>query len=133
VNPLSNVLAISERFADLPFDPADASVAEAAARRHISAASHAHESALPTCVNKASVRPTAATAPALSPYLYPQPPPFRTLGETSEIELKSAGSPFSIAARWAKVALSARAISNKHETSACRTVPRSQRVTGSIC
>ena len=37
VNTLANVLAISERFADLPFDLADASVAEAAARLRIGA------------------------------------------------------------------------------------------------
>ena len=37
VNTLANVLAISERFADLPFDLADASVAEAAVRLRISA------------------------------------------------------------------------------------------------
>ena len=37
VTTLANVLAISERFADLPFDLADASVAEAAARLQISA------------------------------------------------------------------------------------------------
>ena len=36
-NTLANVLAISERFADLPFDLADASVAEAAARLRIGA------------------------------------------------------------------------------------------------
>jgi len=37
VNTLANVLAISERFAALPFDLADASVAEAAARLRIGA------------------------------------------------------------------------------------------------
>ena len=37
MNTLANVLAISERFADLPFDLADASVAEAAARLQIGA------------------------------------------------------------------------------------------------
>jgi uncharacterized protein len=37
VTTLANVLAISERFADLPFDLADASVAEAAARLRIGA------------------------------------------------------------------------------------------------
>jgi predicted nucleic acid-binding protein len=37
VNTLANVLAISVRFADLPFDLADASVAEAAARLRIGA------------------------------------------------------------------------------------------------
>ena len=37
VSTLPNVIAISERFADLPFDLADASVAEAAARLQIGA------------------------------------------------------------------------------------------------